>query len=228
MKDSRFIGQNHFEILKKCIRSSVWAPASCCTVWCVSMMTYPPMWWWWWWGGLSLTEKHLFETNTGHILEMFEIHCFNWLIDWCDAERKPQGDQWTHPPRQSQSLKVLNGTRRKVCITRGLRDRGTNPDSECEDRQMARSHEVKVKGLKTQLDLSQNKSAWAFYGYRHNRRLICSLMERENAPPVRTQVINYKRSQLPEEHFMQMDQQLSWYKYIFLLMNKRCIIICLN
>lgn len=79
--------------------------------------------WVWWhihqcgWGGkknLSLTEtQHLFETNTGHMLKMSEIHCFSWLIDWCDAECKPQGDQWTHPPRQ----KVLNGTRRKVCVT---------------------------------------------------------------------------------------------------------------
>lgn len=68
-----------------------------------------------------------------------------------------KGDQWTHPPRRPQSLKALNGTRGKGVSRSGLRDRGTNPDSECKDRQMARTHEVKVKGLKIQLDLSQNK-----------------------------------------------------------------------
>lgn len=47
-----------------------------------------------------------------------------------------------------KALRYWTGHGERCASRSGLRDRGTNQDSEREDRQMARSHDVKVKGLK--------------------------------------------------------------------------------
>lgn len=149
VKNSRFIGQNHFEILK-----NVSDQASEYLL----LAAQFDVWVWWHIHQRGGGEKFEPDRNTTFIWNEYGTYIGNvwntllqltYGLTWCWMQTT--GDQWTHPPRQSQSLEVLNGTRRKVCI------RGTNPDSECEDRQVARPREVKVKGLKIQLNLSQNK-----------------------------------------------------------------------